>query len=93
MCHNVHRPSRIILRYNRQNRPGHLYSLGSGCTKKEAMTHLVPALLCTIWAILAPLIAFVAGYISGATRKKMTPDQYLLHGRGLVPGTSLGKPR
>jgi hypothetical protein len=46
------------------------------------MTHLVPALLCTIWAILAPLIAFVAGYIFGATRKKMTPDQYLLHGRG-----------
>ena len=32
-------------------------------------THLVPALLCTIWAIIAPLIGFVAGYICGATKK------------------------
>ena len=39
-------------------------------------THLVPALLCTIWAILAPLIGFVAGYICGATKKRQLQISY-----------------
>ena len=34
------------------------------------MTHLVAALLCSIWAILAPLIGLVVGYTFGATKKR-----------------------